>query len=106
MNNVPYPSYTGEGVRKCMLVKDLTIFFGEADLPGDAVAAKKLTLEAKAVCQTCPYMPECGEYAIAHPEERGVWGGLSEEDRRQYRRRQVRRTYSSSTLDKATRDTP
>jgi WhiB family redox-sensing transcriptional regulator len=102
MNSIPYPSFTGKGVRKCLLVEDLNIFFAEADMPGEP-EGKKMTAEAKSVCQTCPYMVECGAYAIANPEERGVWGGLSEEDRRQFRRRQTKRGYS---LANATRDTP
>lgn len=41
---------------------------------------------AKAVCRDCPLVDECAEYAIPH-ERYGVWGGLSEEDRRKMRRR-------------------
>jgi len=102
MTPLPYPSYFGHGVRKCMTVPDPNIFFGEMDLPF-TVEGKKMTEEAKSICATCPYMEECAAYALSNPEEKGVWGGMSEEDRRQFRRRQVRKTYSSVS---ATRDTP
>ena len=37
--------------------------------------------EAVAICQTCPHIDPCREYALALPERYGVWGGLSERDR-------------------------
>jgi WhiB family redox-sensing transcriptional regulator len=36
---------------------------------------------AKAVCSECPVRPECADFALAHYEPFGVWGGLSERDR-------------------------
>jgi WhiB family redox-sensing transcriptional regulator len=46
--------------------------------------------ESRAVCAGCPVRDECGEYGIAH-EEFGVYGGLSENERRKIRReRQIR----------------
>ncbi len=42
--------------------------------------------EAKAVCARCPVRPECLEYALANQEKFGIWGGLSERERRQLRR--------------------
>lgn len=44
------------------------------------------TEEALAVCQTCPVITECREYAI-HFESFGVWGGMTEHQRRLERRR-------------------
>jgi len=39
--------------------------------------------EAKAVCRSCPVCRDCLEFALAEPAERfGVWGGLSERERR------------------------
>ena len=40
------------------------------------------TREAKAVCARCPARAECLEYALAHDERFGVWGGTSERERR------------------------
>lgn len=44
------------------------------------------TIEAKAICSTCPVKYECGEYALSTGEKFGIWGGLSERERRKIRR--------------------
>jgi WhiB family redox-sensing transcriptional regulator len=41
---------------------------------------------AKEVCAVCPARAACLEHSIVHREHRGVWGGLSAEERRQLRR--------------------
>jgi WhiB family redox-sensing transcriptional regulator len=41
---------------------------------------------AKAICGHCPALASCRAYAIARPELRGIWGGLSERERRVIRR--------------------
>ena len=41
--------------------------------------------EAKAVCAGCVVRDECLEYALAAGERFGVWGGLSERERRRIR---------------------
>jgi WhiB family redox-sensing transcriptional regulator len=38
--------------------------------------------EAKAVCEDCPVRQPCLEYALAHREREGVWGGATERERR------------------------
>jgi WhiB family transcriptional regulator, redox-sensing transcriptional regulator len=38
--------------------------------------------EAKAICATCPVREACLEYALAHREREGVWGGATERERR------------------------
>jgi WhiB family redox-sensing transcriptional regulator len=40
------------------------------------------TVEAKRVCRNCTVTAECLEYALTHHEGYGVWGGLSEVERR------------------------
>lgn len=45
------------------------------------------TREAKRVCQRCPVRGECLEYALANDERFGVWGGLSERERRKLKKR-------------------
>jgi WhiB family redox-sensing transcriptional regulator len=47
------------------------------------------TREAKRVCTTCEVRTECLEYALAHDERFGIWGGLSERERRRVRRAAV-----------------
>lgn len=37
---------------------------------------------AKATCRRCPVSAECLDYALDHQEAFGVWGGLSERERR------------------------
>jgi len=47
------------------------------------------TREAKRVCQSCEVRAECLEYALAHDERFGIWGGLSERERRRLKKRAV-----------------
>ena len=46
---------------------------------GGSVAA------AREYCERCPVKTECADYAIEHRVHHGVWGGLSERDRRRAR---------------------
>lgn len=43
--------------------------------------------EAKAVCQRCDVRDECLRWAMDSGQDNGVWGGLSEDERRALRRR-------------------
>jgi WhiB family redox-sensing transcriptional regulator len=38
--------------------------------------------EAKSICAVCPVREPCLEYAITAREKEGVWGGLTERERR------------------------
>ncbi len=38
--------------------------------------------KAKEICRACPVMFECRSYSISIREQHGVWGGLSEQERR------------------------
>lgn len=44
------------------------------------------TREAKEVCKGCTVREECLEYALSNGEKFGIWGGLSERERRRIRR--------------------
>jgi WhiB family transcriptional regulator, redox-sensing transcriptional regulator len=44
------------------------------------------TKEAKEVCRGCVVREECLEYALANSEKFGIWGGMSERERRRVRR--------------------
>jgi WhiB family redox-sensing transcriptional regulator len=44
------------------------------------------TRDAKRICGACEGRVECLEYALVHDERFGVWGGLSEKERRRLRR--------------------
>jgi WhiB family transcriptional regulator, redox-sensing transcriptional regulator len=46
--------------------------------------------EAKAVCRSCTVRETCLEYALAHRERDGVWGGATERERRRIIRQRRR----------------
>lgn len=39
------------------------------------------TLAARDVCVRCPVRDKCRQYAMDHPKEPGIWGGLTERQR-------------------------
>ncbi len=41
---------------------------------------------AKRICRACPVRAQCLAYAMEQPIDHGVWGGLTERERRRYRR--------------------
>jgi WhiB family redox-sensing transcriptional regulator len=47
------------------------------------------TREAKRVCLGCDVRSECLEYALGHDERFGIWGGLSERERRRLKKAAV-----------------
>jgi WhiB family redox-sensing transcriptional regulator len=47
------------------------------------------TREAKKVCRSCEVRAECLDYALEHDERFGIWGGLSERERRRLKREAV-----------------
>ena len=46
--------------------------------------------EAKAICNRCDAVDECLSWALSSDQDAGVWGGLSEDERRAVKRRRVR----------------
>jgi WhiB family redox-sensing transcriptional regulator len=44
------------------------------------------TREAKKICEVCPVREQCLTYALEHDERFGIWGGLSERERRRLKR--------------------
>ncbi len=44
------------------------------------------TREAKKVCVSCDVRAECLEYALENDERFGIWGGLSERERRRLKK--------------------
>jgi len=65
---------------------DQAIFFPER---GESTAL------AKAYCRVCPVQDECLDHALAVPEKVGIWGGLSERERRRIRRGRNRNRLAS-----------
>jgi WhiB family redox-sensing transcriptional regulator len=79
------PQFSADGERRwqeeanCLGV-DPDLFFPERGAS---------TREAKAVCRSCEVRVDCLEYALAHGEKFGIWGGLSERERRRVRRQRA-----------------
>ena len=66
---------------------DTGIFFPLADEAAEP---------AKAICASCPVREECLEYALATRQDDGVWGGLTDLERRRLRRRRGERARRAS----------
>jgi WhiB family redox-sensing transcriptional regulator len=47
------------------------------------------TRDAKRVCVGCDVRGDCLEYALEHDERFGIWGGLSERERRKLKKSAV-----------------
>ena len=47
------------------------------------------TREAKEVCRGCVVREDCLEYALQNGEKFGIWGGMSERERRRIRRQRA-----------------
>ncbi|GAA1647747.1 WhiB family transcriptional regulator [Microbacterium flavum] len=45
------------------------------------------TRDAKRICTSCDVRDQCLEYALKNDERFGIWGGLSERERRKVKRR-------------------
>jgi len=84
MEDVPFP--TGWTVRGACQLVPTEVFFPSR---GQAVEP------AKEVCGVCPVLVECREYALGIADLKGVWGGLTEVERKKLRRR---RDASTETL--------
>jgi WhiB family redox-sensing transcriptional regulator len=54
------------------------------------------TREAQAVCRGSVVRTECLEYALVNGEKFGIWGGLSERERRRLRRQRAQATRRTS----------
>ncbi|MFD9285554.1 WhiB family transcriptional regulator [Streptomyces mirabilis] len=64
---------------------------------GDTGPALLQIEEAKAVCRRCPLMESCLQGALARGEAAGVWGGLSEKERRSLKRRGARKRAAAAS---------
>ncbi len=53
---------------------------------GTTGPALEQTEHAKAVCHHCPVTAQCLEWALATHQDAGIWGGLTEDERRTLRR--------------------
>lgn len=85
---VPNKTGSGNGWRRWAACRDAEpeLFF-----PIGSTGPVLLQIEeAKRVCRSCPVIEECLEWALELGEV-GVWGGLSEDERKSLKRREQRR---------------
>jgi WhiB family redox-sensing transcriptional regulator len=61
----------------CRNIENSNIFFPERG---------SSTKEPKAICAICPVREECLDYALMNGEKFGIWGGMSERERRKIRK--------------------
>lgn len=65
---------------------DPEVFFPIGDGPGSVAAVNR----AKEICSFCPIRQECLNHALTTNQQYGVWGGASENERRQLQRSRLR----------------
>lgn len=44
---------------------------------------------AQSICATCPVTADCLDWAVETGQDNGIWGGLTEDERRDVRRDRV-----------------
>ncbi|QYB07416.1 WhiB family transcriptional regulator [Rhodococcus sp. USK10] len=64
---------------------DIGLFFHPDNERGRERSARAKA--AKQICARCPVQDRCQAHAIEAGEHYGTWGGLSEDDRKSFRRR-------------------
>lgn len=47
------------------------------------------TRDAKRICNSCDVRSDCLEYALDNDERFGIWGGMSERERRKLKKQQL-----------------
>jgi hypothetical protein len=73
---LPPPAPAGWQYRAACRGTDLSVFF-----PGRGESAEP----ARQICAACPVRQPCLDYALSHTITHGIWGGLTERDRRPLR---------------------
>jgi transcription factor WhiB len=61
------------------------------------------TVEAKSVCVVCPVLVQCRADALRTRQRFGIWGGLTEKDRRDVFRRHRRQLYARKATGRTLR---
>lgn len=65
---------------------------------GEGLAFRPQIAEAKSVCRPCPVASECLAWALQSGQDAGIWGGMTEDERRNLKRRETRRLQREKTL--------
>ena len=75
---------------------DPELFFPD----GDMRSARAEVKTAKLICRGCPVSATCLSWALASGgQEAGIWGGLTEDERRRLRRRRGFRLAADSLIE-------
>jgi WhiB family redox-sensing transcriptional regulator len=72
------PKMVGWRERAACLSEDPDLFFPD----GNTGPALLQTEKAKSVCRGCPVAAACLKWAVESGQDYGVWGGMSEDERR------------------------
>jgi WhiB family redox-sensing transcriptional regulator len=54
--------------------------------PEETTQPSASTKLAKEICERCPIINECGQYALEEKEPFGIWGGMTTHERRMLRK--------------------
>ena len=60
---------------------------------GSSGPALRQVQDAKALCSRCPVLEQCRQWALDYGEVAGVWGALSEDERRAIKHADARKRY-------------
>lgn len=75
------------GDAPCSQTDPEAFFPQEVEFNGKVIDSKYSDLEAtKEICRACPYQKKCLDYALTR-NDIGVWGGMTENERKNYRRK-------------------
>ena len=86
-NGLQVPNFVLKDTASCSTVDPELFFPQEIEfLDGKVHSVYKNYAAAKEICSSCPLITDCLEYALNHGEF-GIWGGTTEEQRRNLRRR-------------------
>ncbi|SEE85902.1 Transcription factor WhiB [Rhodococcus jostii] len=73
-----------EGRAACRGIES-SVFFSPDGERGHARARRESG--ARQICQDCPVLAQCRDHALSNDEPYGIWGGMTEADRRRHTRR-------------------
>ena len=62
-----------------------SVFFSPDGERGQARARREAN--ARQICEECPVLAQCRDHALTADETYGIWGGMTEADRRRHARR-------------------
>ena len=74
---------------------DPELFFPDRDMR----SARAQVKTAKLICRGCPVSATCLSWALASGQEAGIWGGLTEDERRRLHRRRGFRLAAHSLIE-------